>query len=91
MLIKEALQGIDEPRKYCGIQDGTIYEVIIGFLDKNRMDDEVSFDIDCKQEGWKEELTDLWLCFCEENGCASDSVTDVEVVGCCDDFYDEMP
>lgn len=90
MRIKEALQEMDDPRKDCDVQDGTMYEVIIGFLDKNKMDDETSFDIDCDQDAWKSELEDLWLCFCEENGFASDSVTDVKVIGCCDDFYDEM-
>ena len=75
MNIKDAIRRMNEPTEW---MEGTIFSCQINFYnneDKER-EDETSFDIDCTQPNWRDELLALWNNFRKENYLLEDCVTD---------------
>ena len=54
----------------------TIFTCQICFKNTENRDDETSFDIDCTQKYWRDELLSCWEEFRKENNLPEDCVTD---------------
>ena len=76
---------MNEPTEW---MKGNIFSCQIDFNNPNVVgdEDETSFDLDCSNAGWREELLQLWIHFCEENNFEIDSITDAWSTICNDNI-----
>ncbi len=73
MTAKEAIHRMSEPTEW---MVGTIFACQINFYNNENKEDETSFDIDCTQSNWRNELLECWEEFRKENNLPENCVTD---------------
>ena len=73
---REMISHMDIPTEW---MEGTVFDCRINFYDPTspEREDETSFDIDCSQPNWREDLLSLWEDFCKENALPTDCISDV--------------
>jgi len=59
--------------------DGTVFSYQINFYNNDGYEDETSFDVDCRQFDWRDELLELWDEFRKENNLPEECFIDVWV------------
>lgn len=75
MTAEVAISRMNEPTEW---MEGSIFSCQINFYNQydNEYEDETSFDIDCTQPNWRDELLACWEEFRKENDLPEDCVTD---------------
>lgn len=75
MTAKEAISRMNEPTE---CMEGAIFSCQINFYNNENKEheDETSFDIDCTQSNWRDELLACWEEFRKENNLPENCVTD---------------
>ena len=86
MTAKEAISRMNEPTECMG---GTIFSCQINFYnnENKEQEDETSFDIDCTQSNWRDELLACWKEFRKENNLPENCVTDAWATVVDSDYY----
>ena len=77
MTAEMAMMRMDDPTKFpiC-----TNFVCWICFKNNENRDDETSFDVDCTQKYWRDELLSCWEDFRKENNLPEDCVTDASLL-----------
>ena len=87
MTAKMAIGKMGEPTEY---MEGSVFACQINFFNNENggREDETSFDIDCTQPNWRDELLICWEEFCVENNLPEDCVIDAWATTIDDDYYE---
>ena len=64
-----------------------MYECFVVFHNENGNDDETTFDVDCSNIKWRDDVCELWMEFAKENNFDVNGVFDVYLCLVDDEYY----
>lgn len=64
-----------------------MYECFVVFYNENGNDDETTFDVDCSNIKWRDDVCEQWMEFTKENNFDVNGVFDVYMCPVDDEYY----